>query len=146
MTDRKWYMVGWGRCVDRMGVIDCSQFYEGIAFVRKKHTLIDYINTVMSKPVFIFYELRLNHPNPTWQYPASLFPEGWEWAGAGQTGCAQYPREEQFSGPSSSRTLFRKRLHTFLAQQKQHGKLIRYKIRNSYRPVPNPMDCVPFVP
>lgn len=92
------------------------------------------LSTEDKKYVFVFYELNAKHPSPIWHYPDSLFPQGWGWVGKGGTGVQKYSSDEQFSGPTKSRTLMRKRLDAFMKIQKDSGKIVRYKIRNSYNP------------
>ncbi len=79
--------------------------------------------------IFVFYAM----PNKDWTYKNN-FPKGWTWTGSGATSKKNYPREEQFNGPRENQVYMIKILDDFFKDLKNNGVIVRYKIRNSYKP------------
>ena len=56
----------------------------------------------------------------------------WIWVGSGGTNQRQYPLEEQFSGPISSKNTFSKKLRDKFSALKRQGKVEHFSIRDQY--------------
>ena len=78
--------------------------------------------------IFVLYKLK---DNAEWSYAKNLIGT-WIWVGSGGTNHRQYPLEEQFSGPISSKNTFSKKLRDKFSVLKRQGKVKHFLIRDQY--------------
>ena len=89
------------------------------------------------KTLFVFYTINPQSTTKVWTY--GKFPKGWNWIGGGSSVPVKgkkllYLQEEQFTGVKDTQEKMKMYLITFFDKLKQKGIIVRYKIRNSFKP------------
>lgn len=88
--------------------------------------------------LFVFYTM---DKGGSWEYS---LPGKWWWVGSGTVNPVKgekvsnkYLREEQFGGPRSEQSGVRSYLDSYFQKLKTKNVVLRYQIRDSFRPVPD---------
>ena len=82
------------------------------------------------KNASFFVVYKIGDDGGEWTYPH--LPKGWWWVGAGQTGLARLPREEQFTGPKEGRKDAKEKVGSVFRSLKQKGVVQNYKLINDF--------------
>lgn len=79
----------------------------------------------MPSTIFVYYDMR----KPKW-WEYKTMPRGWWWVGKGisEDPPGEYTKEEEFKGPSNSKTKMISYLQTFFKDLEKQGTVKRFKI------------------